>query len=377
MRNLVILVVHVMATLARLLGPGGIRSVIAESVLVKQQLLILNRSRQRSPNLRTSDRLAAGLCALLIRPARLIRSAIVLKPSTLLGLHRALRNRKYCLLFSSKHRRKPGPNGPNKELIDAVVQMKQRNPTWGCPRIAQQIALAFDIPIDKDVVRRILASHYRPKKDSGGPSWLTFIGHMKDSLWSIDLFRCESATLRTRWVLVVMDQYTRRIIGFGVHAGTVNGVALCRMFNCAIRWQPCMPKLPQLRDHDPLYRFGQWQANLRILEVTEIKIVPYVPLSHPFVEAADRHDSTRVFGSHVVLDHVGPGEQAARFPRLLQPPSDAFSTCRMYPAGDVWPEGPSELRLLPMATTLWRFISNAHCRLTPDRQTLKTRTNCR
>ena len=45
----------------------------------------------------------------------------------------------------------------------------------------------------------------------------TFLGHMKDSLWSIDLFRCESATLRTHWVLVVMDQYTRRIIGFGVH----------------------------------------------------------------------------------------------------------------------------------------------------------------
>src|SRR5205823_4342278 len=36
-----------------------------------------------------------------------------------------------------------------RELIDAVVQMKQRNPTWGCPRIAQQIALAFAIPIDK------------------------------------------------------------------------------------------------------------------------------------------------------------------------------------------------------------------------------------
>ena len=106
---------------------------------------------------------------------------------------------------------------------------------------------------------------------------------MKDSLWSIDLFRCESATLRTRWVLVVMDQYTRRIIGFGVHAGTVNGVALCRMFNRAIRWQPCMPNYLS-SDHDPLYRFGQWQANLRILEVIEIKTVPYVPLSHPFVE---------------------------------------------------------------------------------------------
>ena len=86
MRNLVILFVHIIATLARLLGPGGIRSVVAESVLVKQQLLILNRSRQRSPNLRSSDRLVAGLCALLIRPARLIRSAIVLKPSTSLRL---------------------------------------------------------------------------------------------------------------------------------------------------------------------------------------------------------------------------------------------------------------------------------------------------
>src|ERR1700693_774647 len=168
MRDLVILFVHVMATLARLCGPGGIRSVVAESVLVKQPLLILNRSRQRSPNLLTSDRLVAGLCTLLIRPARLIRSAIVLKPSTLLGLHQALRNRKYRLLFSTKRKGKPGPKGPSKELIDAVVQMKQRNPTWGCPRIAEQIALAFDILIDKDVIRRILASHYLPRKDSGG-----------------------------------------------------------------------------------------------------------------------------------------------------------------------------------------------------------------
>src|SRR5712691_3958692 len=161
MRELVILFVHAIATLARLLGPGGIRSVVAESVLVKQQLLILNRSRQRSPNLRTSDRLVAGLCSLLIRPARLIRSAIVLRPSTLLSLHQALRNRKYRLLFSSQRWGRPGPKGPNQELLEAVVQMKQRNPTWGCPRIAQQMALAFDIPIDKDVVRRILASHYQ------------------------------------------------------------------------------------------------------------------------------------------------------------------------------------------------------------------------
>ena len=90
MRDLAVLFLHLLATVARLAGPGGARSVVAESVLVKHQLLILNRSRKRSPNLRFSDRMVAGVCALLMRPRRLIRSAIVLKPSTLLSLHRAL-----------------------------------------------------------------------------------------------------------------------------------------------------------------------------------------------------------------------------------------------------------------------------------------------
>ena len=130
MRDLAILCLHLLATLARLAGPGGARSVVAESVLVKQQLLILNRSRTRSPRLRLSDRTVAGLCALLMHPGRLIRSAIVLKPSTLLSLHRALTNRKYRRLFSSKVPKKPGPKGPTQDVIAAVVEMKRRNPTW-------------------------------------------------------------------------------------------------------------------------------------------------------------------------------------------------------------------------------------------------------
>ena len=54
------------------------------------------------------------------------------------------------------------------------------------------------------------------------------------------------------------------------------------MFNRATRGHT--PPTYLSSDHDPLYRFHQWQANLRILDVKEIKTVPYVPLSHPFVE---------------------------------------------------------------------------------------------
>ena len=87
MRDLIILLVYLISTLARLLGPGGLRSVVAETLLVKQQMLILNRSRKRAPNLRASDRVISGICALLMSPSRLIRTAIVLRPSTILDFH--------------------------------------------------------------------------------------------------------------------------------------------------------------------------------------------------------------------------------------------------------------------------------------------------
>src|SRR6516164_6839015 len=270
MRNLLILVIHLITTVIRLTKPGGLRAVVAESVLAKHQMLILNRSRRRAPNLRIQDRLIAGLCSLWIKPSRLRKVALAFKTSTLLSFHRALVQRKYRMLFSPKRRTKPGPKGPAEDLIGAVVEIKKRNPTWGCPQIADQINLVFGTSINKDVVRRILALHYQPAPNTDGPSWLTFLGHTKDSLWSLDLFCCESINLRTHWVLVVMDQFTRRIIGFGIHVGVVNGEALCRMFKQAIRGATTLPKYLS-SDHDPLYRFHQWDANLRVLNVEQIK----------------------------------------------------------------------------------------------------------
>ena len=119
---------------------------------------------------------------------------------------------------------------------------------------------------------------------------------MKDSLWSVDLFRCESILLKSHWVLVVMDQFTRRIIGFGIHAGDVNGIALCRMFNRAISGNGEPRYLSA--DHDPLFEYHRWKANLRILDTEEFKTVLYASLSHPCVE--------RLIGTirQEYLDHV-------------------------------------------------------------------------
>jgi transposase InsO family protein len=82
--------------------------------------------------------------------------------------------------------------------------------------------------------------------------------------------------------MVVMDVFSRRIIGFGVERADIDGVSVCRMFNHAIAGQQ-LPKHVST-DNDPLYRFHRWLANLRVLEIDEIKSVPHVPVSHPFIE---------------------------------------------------------------------------------------------
>ena len=102
--------------------------------------------------------------------------------------------------------------------------------------------------------------------------------------------------LRNYWVLVVMDQFTRRLVGLGVHCGALTGVDVCRVFNVAIDGQGVPRRVST--DHDPLFAAHRWMANLRILEIDQIKTVPHAPLSHPFVK--------RLIGTirREFLDHV-------------------------------------------------------------------------
>src|SRR5215470_11662307 len=71
MCHLLLLIVHLITILLRLLRLGRLRTVVAESALAKHQLLILNRSRRRPPNLSILDRLIAGFCSLWIKGAGL------------------------------------------------------------------------------------------------------------------------------------------------------------------------------------------------------------------------------------------------------------------------------------------------------------------
>ena len=95
MIHLLILAVHLLATIAKLVRPGGVRVVVAESLSLKQQLLISSRARRRAPNLNSCDRFVLGLGSLFVPASRIPKLAVILKPRTLLRFHEALENRKY------------------------------------------------------------------------------------------------------------------------------------------------------------------------------------------------------------------------------------------------------------------------------------------
>ena len=90
------------------------------------------------PSVTFTDRLLCGFGSLFLSPGRIRKVAVALRPSTLLAFHHALVRRKYRRLFSSTPcPTKPGPKGPDQALIQAIVELKSRNPRFGCPRIAR------------------------------------------------------------------------------------------------------------------------------------------------------------------------------------------------------------------------------------------------
>jgi len=123
MKDLLILIAYLLTTIEQCLGPGDTRAIVADCLLTKQQLLIINRTQQRSPKLAALDRFLMGFCSLFLLRRNIRRGTVIIQPSTLLKFHQLLKHRNYRLLYFSSGNRKPGPTGPSK---------RQRNSSLHC-----------------------------------------------------------------------------------------------------------------------------------------------------------------------------------------------------------------------------------------------------
>ena len=111
MKDVLLLVIHLSSLIVRLLQPGGLKAVAAENLLLKKQLLVIQRNRGKASNLTTLDRFTFAWFAMLLSLNRMARSVIIIQPSTLLKFHKALVRRKYLRRFSSHGKGKSGPKG--------------------------------------------------------------------------------------------------------------------------------------------------------------------------------------------------------------------------------------------------------------------------
>jgi putative transposase len=141
MLNLLQLICILFRMLLKIVKLGGISSVIAENILLRQQLIILSRNKKRCPNLSNADCFIFGIFSQYINYKKLARLAILIKPGTLIKLHKIFVSRKYRLLFTKKSYKKPGRRGPSQEIIDLVLKYKALNPRFGYLRIAMQISI--------------------------------------------------------------------------------------------------------------------------------------------------------------------------------------------------------------------------------------------
>jgi hypothetical protein len=218
---------------------------------LRHQVAVLHRQQRRRLRLCSIDRL---VWVWLYRVSPHCLEAIVLvKPATVIQWHR--QGFRLYWRWRSRSGRRPVA-GETRKLIREMclaIEMKRRNPYLGSARSPSRS-------------RTLLASSLR--KMWSDEFWLVAIdrdrtaavapGSRRSDMpgtvcWSVDLFRAESLLLKSYWVMVVMDVFTRRIIGFRVAAANLDRTRVCRMFNRAIARQTMARHLSS--DHDPLSTF--------------------------------------------------------------------------------------------------------------------------
>lgn len=186
-----------LSTVLQLLKPGGVQGPVAENLALRRHILVLDRGRQRAPDLRPAGRIWLALASLFVAPTRFLKTAVAVRLPRSFGCIAHWSVGSTGALVAPKLRSKPVPKGPSTELRNATISLKKRDPRFGGPGTAMIVSRTFGVEVDKDVVRRVLTCDHRSDPRHNGPSWLSFLGPAFDSLWGVDLLRCESIVLKS------------------------------------------------------------------------------------------------------------------------------------------------------------------------------------
>jgi len=180
-----------------------------EILLLRQQLLIMQRKMVRKPAYGRLEKLALLLAALRLSKRRLASALLIVQPDTLLRWHRELVRRHWTF----RQKRRPGRPPLTEKIQDLVVRLALENPHWGCRRIQGEM-LKLGLEVGRSTIVRLLRRHaLRPPPDNmRSLTWSQFLGRYKDFIWTTDFFTVTTARLRTFYVLFFMELRRRRLM---------------------------------------------------------------------------------------------------------------------------------------------------------------------
>jgi len=173
----------------------------AENLLLRQQIIVLQRRLPKRPALTNIDRLLfVWLCRWF--PTTVGALAIV-RPETVIRWHRS-GFRAYWRWRSGN--RVGRPRVPA-ELRTLIREMSRMNPLWGAPRIhGELLKLGFEVAqstVAKYMVRRL-----------GPPSqgWKTFLRNHVPHIGAIDMFVVPTVGFRLLYGLVILRLHRRHLV---------------------------------------------------------------------------------------------------------------------------------------------------------------------
>ena len=239
-----------------------------EVLAQRHQLMVLKRQTGKS-KLGRSDRY---LWMLLMRVWPNWRTALlIVQPETLIGWQRA----GFRMFWRWRSRRRLGRPGKDAELIQLIRRMWALNPTWGSPRIRDELA-KLGLKASTATIRK-----YRPKsRGKPSQSWRTFLQNHASGMAAMDFFVVPTATFRLLYVLVVMTHERRKIVHFNITDSPTASWTAQQIVN-AFPYDTAPEYL--LRDRDSIYGsvFAQRVAGMGIEQKL---IAPRSPWQNPYVE---------------------------------------------------------------------------------------------
>jgi transposase InsO family protein len=243
---------------------------IAENILLRQQLAVLTRPTRKRPRPCARDRLFWVLVRLV--RGEWYRHLVLVKPETVVRWHRL----GWRLFWRWRSRARIGRPRVSPEVRELIATIARENPRWGAERIRGEL-LKLGIAVSKASVQR-----YRRRGPARPPrqSWRTFLRNHRPSIWASDLLTVQTVTFRTLYVLLFVSHGRRALVHLNVTASPT-AAWVWRQLIAATPWGRAPRYL--IRDRDAVYG-GDFVHRARALGIKTVLTPVRAPRANAIAE---------------------------------------------------------------------------------------------